>query len=95
MKKHFKTLLLAQEYSFATQARIIPALAVLHNFIVIHDPNEISQHEVETEQSTDDAWSGHQAAVPREERTRAAAHRDGIAKAMWEEYASRPPRRRR
>jgi hypothetical protein len=95
LKKRFKVLLLAQEYSLATQTQIVPALAALHNFIIIHDPSEISEHEVETEPNADDAWSNDQAAVPDEERTRAAARRDSIATAMWEEYVSRLARRRR
>lgn len=51
--------------------------------------------EVETEANSDEAWSRHQAEVPREERTRAAERRDRIAKDMWENYIARPARRRR
>jgi hypothetical protein len=91
MKKRFRVLLLAQEYSFATQAQIIPALAVLHNFISLHDPGKTSELELELETGSDadDAWSIHQAAIPREERTRAAKHRDRIASEMWKDYTAR------
>ena len=95
LKKRFKVLLLAQEYSLASQAQIVPALAALHNFIVTHDPSEISLQEVETEPNADDVWSTYQAAIPREERTRAGQRRDNIALAMWEEYNARSSRRRR
>jgi hypothetical protein len=95
LKKRFKVLLLAQEYSFTTQARIIPALAALHNFIITHDPSEISLQEVETEMNEDNGWGAHQAAIPREERSRAVERRDGIALAMWEEYTARQARRGR
>lgn len=53
MKKRFRVLLLTQEYSFATQAQIIPALAVLHNFISLHDPGETSELELELEIGSD------------------------------------------
>jgi hypothetical protein len=92
LKKRFKVLLLAQEYSFATQSQLVSALAALHNFIIIHNPGEISQKEVEDEQNGDNARSAHQGAVPSEERTRAAQHRKVIAKAMWEEYITRSRR---
>ena len=96
LKKHFKVLLLAQEYSFATQAQIVSALAALHNFIITHDPKEISTispDEVETDSDADNAWSIHQASIPREERIRAAVHRDQIALMMWEDYNTRLPHR--
>jgi DDE superfamily endonuclease len=95
LKKRFKVLLVAQEYSFATQAKVIPALAVLHNFIIINDPGEISLDEIEPEANLDDTRSSEQPVVQNEERARAAARRDSIAMAMWEDYITRPARRRR
>ena len=97
MKKRFKVLLLAQEYSLATQALIVPALAALHNLIIVHDPGDISLHEDETiaGSNADDAWSTHQAAISREERTRANDRRDQLAMAMWNDYIARAARRRR
>lgn len=94
LKKRFKVTLLAQEYPFAAQAQIIPAIAVLHNFIVIHDPSEVSLEDDETElNSVDDAWSMNQAAVSHDERTRAAECRDNIAKAMWDDFTARQTHR--
>jgi hypothetical protein len=99
LKKRFKVLLLAQEYSLASQTQIVSALAALHNFIVIHNPGEIFQPDDEVGMDLDldleDSQSSHQAAVSREEQTRAALHRDSIAKAMWEKYVLRLARRRR
>jgi hypothetical protein len=95
LKKRFKVLIIAQEYSFATQSQLVSALAALHNFIIIHDPGEIIQEEVHYEPAVDDPWNNDQGAVPRNERTRAAERRDRIAKEMWEEYVTRPQRRRR
>jgi hypothetical protein len=87
-------LLLAQEYPFSTQTQIVPALAALYNFIVIHDP-EILQDEDEIEPNADDGWNSYHSAIPRDEQTRASERRDRIAMEMWEEYIARPPRRRR
>ena len=38
-------MVVAAEYDLPTQARIPPALAVLHNFIRIHDPDDNAQDE--------------------------------------------------
>jgi DDE superfamily endonuclease len=95
LKKRFKVLLVAQEYSFVTQTQLISAVAFLHNFIISNDPDEISIDDIETEGSWDDTWSRHQTAVPRDERARAAQRRDRIAEEMWANYTTRPARRRR
>jgi hypothetical protein len=95
LKKRYKILLLAQEYSLQTQAQIVPALTALHNFIAVHDPTDISEYEDEDEVGSDsnDSWGGQQAEVSRDERTRAARRRDLIADRMWNEYTTRAPRR--
>ena len=53
MKKHFKVLLLLPEYPFTTQAQIIFALVLLHNFIMHHDPGEISHDDLDDEDSSE------------------------------------------
>ena len=40
LKKRFKVLITAQEYYLEDQARLVSALAVVHNFIHLHDPND-------------------------------------------------------
>src|ERR1700731_2614135 len=40
-KKRFKVLVIPQEYNIKTQAKLVSALAVLHNFIRIHDPEDL------------------------------------------------------
>jgi hypothetical protein len=35
-------LLLAPEYPVETQAKMVPAMAAVHNFIRIHDPDDIT-----------------------------------------------------
>jgi hypothetical protein len=41
VKRCFKALVVAQEYSLNFQSRLISALDVLHNFILIHDPDNL------------------------------------------------------
>ncbi len=66
---------------------MISALVVLHNFIVIHDPGEISKHEIELDTEPDeDNTQFDQATISHDERTRATTHRDCMALAMWEDY---------
>ncbi len=36
---------MAPEYAFAVQAKLVHALAVVHNFIQIHDPDDIDTEE--------------------------------------------------
>ncbi|KAF8834555.1 hypothetical protein BDN67DRAFT_871777, partial [Paxillus ammoniavirescens] len=40
LKRRFRLLLLAPEYSLDIQARIPAALCTVHNFILVHDPKE-------------------------------------------------------
>jgi hypothetical protein len=68
LKRHFRVLLSPQEYSLAVQTRLVPAVAALHNFIIIHNPSDIPFNEVDTEPDEEDVWSDHHTAVPREER---------------------------
>jgi hypothetical protein len=69
------------------QARIPAALAAIHNFIRIHDPEELENF-VEAEDSEPGFVSGELAAgqTRTAEKKRANARRDGIAAAMWVQY---------
>src|SRR6266571_2412097 len=42
-KRHFQVLMQVLEYSLDMQARLVPALAVLHNFVCIHNPTDLLQ----------------------------------------------------
>jgi hypothetical protein len=79
----------APEYSLATQAKFVPAMAALHNFIRIHDPNDIYLPEQE------DHFEGPGAVVVPEnlggtisavEKNHADDRRDSIAGNMWVQY---------
>ena len=42
IKQHFKILIIPPEYSLDIQARVFPALAAIHNYILEKDPVEIA-----------------------------------------------------
>jgi hypothetical protein len=71
----------------AIQARIPLALCAIHNFIRIHDPDEIHDFEVHDEHA-DIEPHGILAPGPagRQEIARGTARRDVIAQSMWENY---------
>lgn len=69
------------------QAQIPPALCAIHNFICVHDADEIYEfdddaQDLDTENYSDLAQGPAGAA----EKTRAGLKRDQIADAMWESY---------
>jgi hypothetical protein len=86
----------APEYSLAVQAKLVPALCVLHNFIRIHDPEDEEEldsddDEVEVEadqeiQITQQRKEDFGCSITPAEREQAARKRDDIAKAMWAQY---------
>jgi hypothetical protein len=87
LKRRYRILLLAPEYSMHIQARIPAALCALHNFISIHDPTE--------EVIYDDDHDNEDAAVADDHIAPAAVaigvdgpsvRRDRIAQEMWDDY---------
>jgi hypothetical protein len=89
VKRRFRLLVVAPEYDLATQAKMVPAICVLHNFIQIHDVDDIPEIE--------DFWSRGQATgalmglggdISNAERNQATELRESIAKAMWASYQS-------
>lgn len=85
LKRRFRILLLAPEYSMDLQAKIPPALCAIHNFIRLHDPCEgsfessdfIDRHQINDDlfrQPADNAHHNHD------------TRRDEIAETMWIDY---------
>jgi hypothetical protein len=62
---------------------------VLHNFICIHDPDDVPDEDIGDSEDLGDVRGRLQSHVTAEERSRAASHRDQIAKAMWADYEAR------
>ena len=77
----------------AIQARIPPALAAVHNFIRIHDEDEIHEvgnvlEDAELPAEQGDRYYGElgQGPAGRAEKARAEIKRNTIAQAMWVSY---------
>jgi hypothetical protein len=88
LKRRFRILQLAPEYSLDIQARIPTALCAIHNFIQCHDADE------ESPSATDDSFDHHnednephgEQVVDPEEENEVDQQRDQIAQAMWDDY---------
>jgi hypothetical protein len=88
LKRRFRILLLAPEYSLEIQARIPSALSAIHNFIRIHDSNE---GVIAADNGNDPDGSAFNrdhvdpvfAAAANDEPS---ARRDTIADMMWADY---------
>jgi hypothetical protein len=99
LKKRFAAAVKPMQYSIRDQGKIVQALCVIHNFIRIHDPNDIPDIDEDDEDDEDPDY----ASVPgnltrdisRAEREEAAALRDKIANEMWSSYQKTVRRRAR
>jgi len=87
IKKRFAILHHAPEFSMKVQARIPPALCAIHNFIRIHNPDEISDFDNIQADLEPSNWGELALGPPtRQERARADSRRDRIAQDMWASY---------
>ncbi|KAJ7085377.1 hypothetical protein B0H15DRAFT_783006, partial [Mycena belliarum] len=100
-KRRFRLMNVAPEYSAQTQAKIPCALAALHNFIRIHDPDDFSDdgpgqggprnptftlREIDGDNRREFPEEELGRFVSPAEKARAEAFRDGIAQEMWAQY---------
>ncbi|CAK5271682.1 unnamed protein product [Mycena citricolor] len=91
------------EYSMATQAKIPCAIAALHNFICIHDPNDYVDDGPGSSGPCNETWTlleidgdeRHEFPeedlgyyVSSEEQDQAAALRDRVVEEMWNQYVN-------
>lgn len=88
MKRRFRLLVAAPEYSPETQAKLVLAICALHNFILSYDPDDGEMYDApELERGTPipqpDELGRH---ISTAESRRAGVRRDQIAKDMWEQY---------
>jgi uncharacterized alpha-E superfamily protein len=93
LKKRFAILNKPIEYSTEDQAQIVQALGVIHNFIRIHDPDDIPNIEACLDTAVDPSTLASN--VSRAERDRATQRRDSIAKEMWASYQEITQRRQK
>lgn len=98
-KRRFKLLNSAPEYPFSTQAKLVPALGAVHNYIRVKDPADYARgirspraerrisrtiRNRDMEDMEEDGELGDRISLA--ERKRAMEKRDQIAKAMWDDY---------
>ncbi|KIM87701.1 hypothetical protein PILCRDRAFT_63771 [Piloderma croceum F 1598] len=91
LKNWFSILVIAPHYSMDIQAQLAPALAAIHNFIRLYDPDEILDLVDEAEDIQPGAWipqRGDLALGPARavEKALADGKQDGIAQSMWVQY---------
>ena len=96
LKKQWSILTCPLQFDMTVQAKVHPALAALHNFIMKHDPNDIEQYLTRNNDDDLDPNSGQpqanefgdlaDGAVTQREKLWAKAARDQIAESMWRDY---------
>ena len=91
VKRCFKVLLLVQEYTIQTQAQLVGALAVLHNFIRVHNlANQIDEDNEDLDEDIDPPCHPHcQHNLGQPERERVDNCQEQIALDMWANYLCR------
>ncbi len=86
VKKRFVILREANEYPFGTQAQIVSACGVIHNFIRIYAPEDIPQPYTAVEVTPAQRGTLGIASISSQESRRATQKREDIAQAMWHSY---------
>jgi hypothetical protein len=87
LKKCFKIICVGPEYSLATQARLVAALTVIHNFIRVYDPEDLPNVDDQTVGYGVDIDLGKlKSGISVEERNQATVFRNKIAQDMWQDY---------
>ena len=82
VKKQFVILREANEYPFGTQAQIVAACGVIHNFIQTYAPKDIPQPYTSMEVTSLQSGALGTASISSQESRRATQKREAIAQAM-------------
>jgi len=87
-KKCFAILQESNEYPILTQAKIVSACGVTHNFICTFDPDDMSDPVEPQDEATSPLYKGELGAssIGHPETCRASKQKEDIAKAMWFSY---------
>ena len=86
VKRWFRVLIVAPEYDLTTQAKMVPAICVLHNFIRIHDVDDIPVIEGPQSRHRASALMELGGDILNAERNAASDLQESIAMAMWNSY---------
>jgi hypothetical protein len=85
VKRHFRILLIAPEYSLDIQAQIPAALCAIHNIICTHDVDDIVP-EIDLDRGNPDDHDHIASSAAAEELDHPSEIRDRIAQQMWGDY---------
>jgi hypothetical protein len=89
LKNRFRILSLPPHCPMSVQARIPPALCLVHNVIRVHDPNDMMDFRevnIDLDQPPNDTGTLAEGPPTDEARTRSHDRREAIALHMWEDY---------
>ena len=87
VKRWFRLMVAAPEYSLETQTKIVPALCALHNFICVYNPEEnIGLEELSAQAPRRSPEDFSHQGISVQEKARANTKRDVIAQEMWRQY---------
>ena len=86
LKRHFRILLLAPEYSLEIQAQIPAVLAAIQNFIRSHDPKDKGPQTANDNIIHYNSSSGDEAGPTVAPEEAEDEWQDQIAQAMWDDY---------
>src|SRR6202040_287029 len=87
VKRWFRLMVAAPEYSLETQTKIVPALCALHNFICVYNLEEnIGLEELSTQAPRRSPEDFSHQGISVQEKARANTKKDVIAQEMWRQY---------
>jgi hypothetical protein len=92
VKRRWKILVHPPEFDMDVQARILPALATIHNLILKHDPQDAAELDdnngdpLPGQRASEDYGQLGEGPASDAEKAEATAQRDRIAQAMWDDY---------
>jgi hypothetical protein len=90
MKARFKILTQLRAFKMKAQARVVAALCIIHNVLVnIQEEEDLGEADDVEEEEDEDAQEYQSYIITARESRRAAAKRDEIAQAMWNDYQTR------
>jgi hypothetical protein len=91
-KRRFTILRSAAEYPYETQVKLPPALAALHNFIVMYDPDDGFEYDMDLRNDpapfveVEEDMGELAGEITPDNRERAVVFRNQIAQEMWDDY---------
>ncbi|KAI0038020.1 hypothetical protein FA95DRAFT_1499617, partial [Auriscalpium vulgare] len=93
LKRKYPLPVSAPEFSLKTQAKLIPAISALFNFIRDHDPEDIDTYIIDPNEEPDSRHGPSESntselgqQITTAEREESHRRRDEIAQAMWDDY---------